>query len=87
MKTIMLIALMLVAGITVQAQTAKKYAVNSKGDIVLVKADTTKTAKVADPVYKKIGDRTFYKGAKGGIYEWKVSKTGKKYKAYLPKEK
>jgi hypothetical protein len=57
----------------------------NKGELV-EKTPATKT-KVADKVYKIIGNRVFYIGPKGGIYEWKVSSSGKKYKVYLPKEK
>lgn len=89
MKQIIMI-LALFMSICVYSQNVPKttqYVVNKHGELV-EKKDTLKTKAIKeDPVYKVINGRTFYKGPKGGIYEWKVNKkTGKKYKAYLQKE-
>ena len=89
MRTLLLaIALMLGLGLNAQNTPETTYKVNKHGELVpVVKKDTTTKVVKADPVYKVVGDRTFYKGPKGGIYEWKVNKkTGKKYKSYLQKE-
>ncbi len=86
MKNFILITLFCLGAFLAQAQTTEpQYTVNKQGELV-VKPTATKT-KTPDKVYKVIGNRTFYIGPKGGIYEWKVKADGTRYKKYLPKEK
>lgn len=78
-KLILVSVLALFLSVSVNAQSYKLV----NGKIETVKKDSTKVKK-ADAVYQVVNGVTFYKGAKGGIYYFAVSKnTGKTYKRYV----
>lgn len=69
-----------------KATTAKSYKVVN-GKVVLTHAQPA-APKTTEKVYGTVEGVTYYIGAKGGVYTYKVSKTtGKTYKYYLKKEK
>lgn len=80
-----IIAIIATMSATAQNKPAQTYKVVN-GTIVLnkTKADTTKAQ---EKVYARIDGITYYIGAKGGVYYYRVSKkTGEKYKCYLKQE-
>ena len=81
LAAILMIAAALILAITSPAQT---YKVGKDGKITeTVKKDSVKIKK-QDKVYQVVNGKTFYQGAKGGIYSIEVSKkTGKEYHKYI----
>jgi len=66
--------------------SAQSYKLDNNNKIIQTTKDTTKV-KQPDKVHSVVNGVTFYQGSKGGVYCWKVSRTGKKYKYYVPKVK
>jgi len=82
MKKLFIIVLILAAFTAAGQKASKPITLTMKAGKIEVK-DTTKKVKTADPVYKVIEGISVYKGAKGGLYYWRTSRTGKQYKCYL----
>lgn len=84
---IMLLFLLLAGNVAAQKATAAKSYKVINGKVVLTHAKPD-SGKTSEKVYGTVKGVTYYIGAKGGVYTYKVSKnTGKTYKYYLTKEK
>lgn len=83
MKKLIILALILSA-MAAGAQDKKVAPASKKVEVKngqIVVSDTAK--KSVEVVYKVIDGVVIYRGAKGGLYYYAVSKTGKVYKRYL----
>ncbi len=83
---IVLSILCLLLANSLQAQTAKtvKYSINQAGKVIADSSKKVQAVKKPDQVYQIVNGTTFYKGSKGGIYYFAISKkTGLKYKRYI----
>jgi len=61
---------------------------NNNGKIEKTTKSNNVVVKTPDSVFAVKDGITFYKGSKGGVYYFKVSKkTGKQYKCYVPTKK
>ena len=74
--------------ISIRVCNAQSYTLADNGKIVATPTSTTATTKTPDKVYQVVDGKTFFQGAKGGVYYYKTSaKTGKQYKVYVSKPK
>ena len=74
----LLAAVIISASVSGQTPTDKKLVLNN-GKIEVQQAKAKKT----DSVVKIIDGIKVYQGAKGGLYYYRVSKSGKTYKSYI----
>jgi hypothetical protein len=84
MKKILLMLLILLGGMSIQAQTTYSKGANGKLVANTTTKETAPSVKTGDVVSIKNVDYPVYKTAKGKFYILRVSKnTGKEYKQYI----